>query len=876
MTQKMISLLFLLFIVDIVNSYNDYPSLITSNATMAVIVEKNFLKDDGHYEKVVSKITNTINNVISKWMKVGGIDVKVYSISSFTLGRDFTILMSIATCQWTWVLFKQARKERLVHIAVTGADCPRLPDQEGISIPLIMPGQELPQLFLDLRVSGALSWNKINIIYDTSFQRDTISKVLKSLSIQLPNKKLKQASRSLFSIKYDKDDHIMRNQIRKTFSNYRFEKLGNCFMVIVKVDMVIPIIEMARSLRLVHSGNQWLFILSDVSKRKTNVTALTQRLIEGENVAFIYNATNFGPFCDSGLFCHLKELIKSLSLALEISYQSELDLFSRVTDEEFEVLRLSKEERAKEITENLNKALTVERSTSDGNCGKCLTWRIGSAITWGNSFDSILAGRGQLIHSGSWSPGPGSNLTDSIFPHIDYGFRGKTLPIITYHNPPWQIVEYSTNGVPNYEGLTFDIVEELSKKLNFTYQVILATSSGTTKAANNIRSLGFSKRLSDNSSYEGSGMSVGQKLPESVLQMLRNNKVFFAACVYTVYEDKKKIINYTVPISMQTYTLLAPKPKILSRALLFIAPFTNETWACLSSTIIVIGLILYLMHKFNPKPTINAQEVVGLNTPYQCVWYVYGALLQQGGMHLPQEDSTRLIVGTWWLGVMVIVATYSGSLVAFLTFPRMDNTVSTIDDLLERKSEFTWGFPNGSFLEDYLENTEDSKYLELLTKAERHISTSDINIISRVQNGNHVLIDWKSSFKYLIRKDILESGRCHFSLSTEDFISEPIAMMISKDSPYLPIINKELKRLHESGLIDKWILERMPLKDKCWEGPGNNQEANNHKVNMGDMQGIFFVLAIGFIIAAILIGCEFGWHKKEEVHERKLIRPFVT
>lgn len=51
--------------------------------------------------------------------------------------------------------------------------------------------------------------------------------------------------------------------------------------------------------------------------------------------------------------------------------------------------------------------------------------------------------------------------------------------------------------------------------------------------------------------------------------------------------------------------------------------------------------------------------------------------------------------------------------------------------------------------------------------------------------------------------------------------------------------------MHESGLIDKWILERMPLKDECWESGGNNQEADNHKVNMGDMQGIFFVLAIG-------------------------------
>lgn len=59
------------------------------------------------------------------------------------------------------------------------------------------------------------------------------------------------------------------------------------------------------------------------------------------------------------------------------------------------------------------------------------------------------------------------------------------------------------------------------------------------------------------------------------------------------------------------------------------------------------------------------------------------------------------------------------------------------------------------------------------------------------------------------------------------------------------VIIFRLKRMHESGLIEKWMLERMPLKDQCWEGPGNNQEVENHKVNMGDMQGIFFVLAIG-------------------------------
>lgn len=67
-----------------------------------------------------------------------------------------------------------------------------------------------------------------------------------------------------------------------------------------------------------------------------------------------------------------------------------------------------------------------------------------------------------------------------------------------------------------------------------------------------------------------------------------------------------------------------------------------------------------------------------------------------GGMYLPKTDGARLIVGSWWLVVMVVVATYSGSLVAFLTFPKMEPAIETVDDLLERRADITWSIPSRS------------------------------------------------------------------------------------------------------------------------------------------------------------------------------------
>ena len=77
---------------------------------------------------------------------------------------------------------------------------------------------------------------------------------------------------------------------------------------------------------------------------------------------------------------------------------------------------------------------------------------------------------------------------------------------------------------------------------------------------------------------------------------------------------------------------------------------------------------------------------------------------------LPEADSGKLTVLSWWIFVIVVVTFYSGSLVAFLTFPQYEFPISNINNLVKKQNEFNWGFQQDSVLEKYFETTEGDIY----------------------------------------------------------------------------------------------------------------------------------------------------------------------
>lgn len=223
--------------------------------------------------------------------------------------------------------------------------------------------------------------------------------------------------------------------------------------------------------------------------------------------------------------------------------------------------------------------------------------------------------------------------------------------------------------------------------------------------------------------------------------------------------------------------------------------------------------------------------------------------------------------------VIVLVTTYCGNLVAFLTFPKIDSQVKTVAELVEARGKIQWGMRGGTYLEDFIKNTEVEKY-KILHEAAIFYQDENEDIIEDVRRGKHVHIDWRSNLQYIQRREYLKTDSCDFSLSMEEFMEEQIAMVLPINSPYLNLFNLEITRLHQMGLIERWIKEYLPPKDRCSK-QSSLIEVVNHRVNLEDMQGCFLVLFFGFMSGFFFFFTECIWRFYRRRQEREIIKPFT-
>ncbi|XP_055591068.1 ionotropic receptor 93a [Uranotaenia lowii] len=553
---------------------DDFPSLISANASIAVILDREYL--DEKYEEMLEATKKLFERILRDDFKNGGLIVKYFSWTSINLRRDFTAVLSVSNCENTWDVYKNAAREDLVIMAITDTDCPRLPSKNAFMIPrsnFALGSDELPQVIMDMKTKNAFDWKSAVLLYDDSFDRDIIARSILALSKE--SEGAKPLSVSLFRIEAHTHMWEKRKAIRKVLVGLPTNFIGNNFIAIITMHTMELLMEIAKELKMVHPLSQWLYVILDTTAENSNITAVHSIISEGDNIAFVYNLKKEAHSCESHILCYSENLITALVQGLTKLIREEKAVYGQIADEEWEAIRMTKAERKTEILKIMR-----ENLGDKDNCNECSRWKVQAGETWGYSFqiptEDIISSTQltrkktvELQDVGFWTPQDGFIMTDVLFPHVSQGFRGTHLHFYSYHNPPWQFVSLNESGHAHLtHGLVLDILEELSKKLNFTYSIVIAQPAADVVGTNMTDDV--------NGTMTGDVHSVTTDIPSEILKSLIDNKILLAAVGATVSPKQKKYINFTVPISIQSYSFIVSRPKELSRVFLFLSPFTLD------------------------------------------------------------------------------------------------------------------------------------------------------------------------------------------------------------------------------------------------------------------------------------------------------------
>lgn len=111
----------------------------------------------------------------------------------------------------------------------------------------------------------------------------------------------------------------------------------------------MTIIEVATEMDMIDTRSQWMFLVSN--PRKTNVTQLMTYIKEGGNVAVATNNSIINDSCSAKEECLYHELLKNFALSLSKLVREEEAIYSQISDEEWETIRLTKRERRDNMLE---------------------------------------------------------------------------------------------------------------------------------------------------------------------------------------------------------------------------------------------------------------------------------------------------------------------------------------------------------------------------------------------------------------------------------------------------------------------------------------------------------------------------------------------
>ncbi|XP_051892710.1 glutamate receptor ionotropic, NMDA 1 isoform X4 [Pristis pectinata] len=400
-------------------------------------------------------------------------------------------------------------------------------------------------------------------------------------------------------------------------------------------------------------------------------------------------------------------------------------------------------------------------------------------------------------------------------------------------------------------GFCIDLLIKLASTpaLNFTYEVHLVQDG----------KFGTQERVNNSNKKEWNGM-MGELL-SGLGDMI--------VAPLTINNERAQYIEFSKPYKYQGLTILVKKEIPRSTLDSFMQPFQSTLWLLVGLSVHVVAVMLYLLDRFSPfgRFKVNSEEEEeDALTLSSAMWFSWGVLLNSGiGEGAPRSFSAR-ILGMVWAGfAMIIVASYTANLAAFLVLDRPEERITGINDprLRNPSDKFIYATVKQSSVDIYFR-----RQVELSTMyrhMEKHNYENAADAIQAVRDGKLHAFIWDSA--------VLEfeaSQKCDLITTGELFFRSGFGIGMRKDSPWKQAVSLAILSFHENGFMEDL--------DKTWVRYQECDSRSNAPATLTfeNMAGVFMLVAGGIVAGIFLIFIEIAYKRHKDARRKQMQLAFAA
>ncbi|KAK8386628.1 hypothetical protein O3P69_017841 [Scylla paramamosain] len=400
--------------------------------------------------------------------------------------------------------------------------------------------------------------------------------------------------------------------------------------------------------------------------------------------------------------------------------------------------------------------------------------------------------------------------------------NGRKLTVATIERAPFVKLEMVGEEIVGATGFCIEMLDEMARKFNFTYRLVLP--------------------------YDGNwGAPMNNGTFNGMVGMVHRKTVDFAMAGFTITHIRETVIDFTHAFFEEPTTILIPPPREQNNFLAFLEPFSWQVWFLTLVSIMVVGPIMWILATVGNLPVLYPHNTRTVHySLFRYTWDCAFALAGQSA-RTRHTQPVRVLHGMWWTFAVILIYTYTGTLIAFLTVPRLTSLINSLEELANQK-DVLWTYRAKTAHETLFATAEPPstyhKIGQLLKERPDLLVHTDNEGISAVLRGDTAFIKEKSWLDFAMERDYLATKQCRMAQVNQLFFSAGFGWALQERSIFLQLFNNEILRMSQSGLFTIWRMQNWPSPNECTAGnPG--APAGPKSLHIKNFSGHFFIYGVG-------------------------------